>query len=198
MTENGFWEYGNLWRNGGDRDFVRYAATEPSPENKECDLCVDNSNNNSSKMADNNKKKPPEDAPEINMVLPNPGQSIPIQFLLLIITKIPSVQELSTDKPNASQEKTFKNDSKKGSIFDKDHFNTKPKPHNQSKREAENGNDINDDTDRTTRDGMTRVTFRRTERFKHNIFSLAYNHFNLILEIFSYGMQKFMNSKRWL
>ena len=56
MTENGFWEYGNLWRNGGDRDFVRYAATEPSPANKECDLCGDNSNNNSSKMADNNKK----------------------------------------------------------------------------------------------------------------------------------------------
>ena len=136
MTENGFWEYGNLWRNGRDRDFVRYAATEPSPENKECDLCVDNSNNNSSKMADNNKKKPPEDAPEIKMVVPNPGQSIPIQFLLLIITKVPSVKELSTDKPNTPQEKTLKNDSKKGSIFGKDHFNTKQKPHNQSKREA--------------------------------------------------------------
>ena len=123
-------------------------------------------------MADNNKKKPPEDAPEIKMVKPNPGQSISIQFLLLIITKIPSVQELSTDKPNASQEKTLKNDSKKGSIFDKDHFNTKQKPHNQSKREAENGNDISDDTDRTTRDGMTGVTFRRTERFKHNFVNL--------------------------
>ena len=67
MTENGFWEYGNLWRNGGDRDFVRYAATEPSPANKECDLCGDNSNNNSSKMADNKKKNPRNDAPEIFM-----------------------------------------------------------------------------------------------------------------------------------
>ena len=56
MTENGFWEYGNLWRNGGDRDFVRYAATEPSPANKECDLCGEISNNNSSKTADNKEK----------------------------------------------------------------------------------------------------------------------------------------------
>ena len=105
------------------------------------------------------------------LVQSNPGQPLSIQFLLLIITKVPSVKELSTDKPNTPQEKTLKNDSKKGSIFDKDHFNTKPKQHNQSKREAENGNDINDDTARTARDGMTRVTFRRTERFKHNIFS---------------------------
>ena len=133
------------------------------------------------------------------VVVPNPGQSISIQFLLLIITKIPSVKELSTAKPNTSQEKTLTNNSKKGSIFDKDHFNTKPKQHNQSKREAEDGNDINDDIARTARDGMTRVTFRRTERFKHNIFSLAYDHFNLILEIFSYRMQrKFIDSKRWL
>ena len=198
-TENGFWEYGNLWRNGRDRDFVRYAATEPSPENKECDLCVDNSNNNSSKMADNNKKKPPEDAPEIKMVKPGLGQSISIQFLLLIITKQPSVKELSTDKPNTSKEKTLTNGLTNGSIFDKDRFNTEPKQHNQSKREAENGNDINDDKTKSARDGMRRGTFRRTEQFKHNIFSLACEHFNLILEIFSYGMQgKFMDSKRWL
>ena len=78
MTENGFWEYGNLWRNGGDRDFVRYATTEASPANTECDLCGDNSNNNSSKMAENNKKKPPEDAPEFKMVQSDPGQPLSI------------------------------------------------------------------------------------------------------------------------
>ena len=133
------------------------------------------------------------------MVKSDPGQSISIQFLLLIITKQPSVKELSTAKPNTSKEKTLTHDLKKGSIFDKDHFNTKPKQHNQSKREAENGNYINDDKATSARDGMRRVTFRRTEQFKHNIFSLAYEHFNLILEIFSYGMQgKFIDSKRWL
>ena len=68
MTENGFWKYGNLWRNGGDRDFVRYAATEPSPANKECDLCGEISIKNSSKMADNKERNPRNDAPEINMV----------------------------------------------------------------------------------------------------------------------------------
>ena len=56
IAENGFWKYGNLRRNGWDRDFVPYAATEPSPANKECDLCGDILNNNSSKMADNKKK----------------------------------------------------------------------------------------------------------------------------------------------
>ena len=179
ITENGFWEYGNLWSNGGDRDFVRYAATEPSPENKECDLCVDYSYNNSSKMTDNNKKKPPEDAPEIKMVEPDPGYSLSFQILLLIITRQPSEKELSTANFNTSKEKALTNDFMKGSIFDEVHFNTGPKQHNQSKREAENGNDINDDNAKAARDGMRRVTFRRTERFKHNIFSLKYDHFLL-------------------
>ena len=65
MTENGFWEYGNLWRNGGDRDFVRYPATEPSPANKECGLCGEISNNNSTKMADNKEKNRRNDESEI-------------------------------------------------------------------------------------------------------------------------------------
>ena len=64
------------------------------------------------------------------------------------------------------------------------------------------GNDVNIATVNkatSARDGMRRGTFRRTEQFKHNIFSLACEHFNLILEIFSYGMQgKFIDSKRWL
>ena len=114
------------------------------------------------------------------MVQSNPGQPLSIQFLLLIITKQPSVNELSTANFNTSKEKTLTNDLKKGSIFDEVHFNTKPKQHNQSKREAENGNDINDDKARTARDGMTRVTFRGTERFKHIIFSLAYDAIILI------------------
>ena len=103
MTENGFWEYGNLWRNGRDRDFVRYAATEPSPENKECDLCVDNSNNNSSKMADNNKKKPPEDAPEIKMVESISGRFLSIHFQILITADQLSLNEYPTDKSNTSK-----------------------------------------------------------------------------------------------
>ena len=180
MTENGFWEYGNLWRNGRDRDFVRYAATEPSPENKECDLCVDNSNNNSSKMADNNKKKPPEDAPEIKMVQSDPGQPLSIQFQLLIITKQFSVNELPTSKFNTSKEKTSTNDLNENSIFDEDRFNTKPKQHHHSNREADNGNCVNDDKARTARDGTTQVTFRGTERFKHIIFSLTYDAIILI------------------
>ena len=81
MTENGFWEYGNLWRNGGDRDFVRYAATEPSPANKECDLCGEISNNNSSKMADNKEKPPRNDAPEINVVK-SLGRVLSKQFVI--------------------------------------------------------------------------------------------------------------------
>ena len=93
MTENGFWECGNLLRNGGGRDFVRYATTEPSPANTECDLCGDNSNNNSSTMADKKNKKPPEDAPEIKMVNPGLGHSISIQSLFLIITKQSSVKK---------------------------------------------------------------------------------------------------------
>ena len=91
--------------------------------------------------------------------------------------KTPSEKELSTANFNTSKEKALTNDFMKGSIFDEVHFNTGPKQHNQSKREAENGNDINDDNAKAARDGMRRVTFRRTERFKHNIFSLKYDHF---------------------
>ena len=175
MTENGFWKYGNLWRNGGDRDFVRYAATEPSPENKECDLCVDNSNNNSSKMADNNKKKPPEDAPEIKMVVSDPGQPLSIQFQILITTKQSSVNELSNATFNTSKEKTSTNDLNENPIFDEDRFNIKPKQHNHSNRETANGNCVNDDKARTERDSMTQFTSRKTERFKHIICSSTYN-----------------------
>ena len=64
MTENRFWKYGNLWRNGGDREH----------ENTEFDLCGGNSTNKSSTMADAKKKKPPEDAPEIKMVKSIPGR----------------------------------------------------------------------------------------------------------------------------
>ena len=130
---------------------------------------------------------------KVNVVQSNPGQPLSIQFLLLIITKQPSVNELSTAKPNTSKEKTLTNVLKKSSIFDEDCFNTKPKQHNHSNRETENGNYVNDDKARTARDGMTRVTFRGTERFKHIIFSLTYGHFNLIFEIFSYRMQEKFN-----
>ena len=103
MTENGFWDYGNLWRNGGDRDFVRYATTEPSPANTECDLCGDDSNNNSSVMADEKNKKPPEDAPEIKMVESNPGRSHSIRFQILIPTNRFSVNEYITNNSNTSK-----------------------------------------------------------------------------------------------
>ena len=53
IPENGFWKYGNSLRNGGDRDFVRYAPTEPSLANKECDICGEISNNISTKMVCN-------------------------------------------------------------------------------------------------------------------------------------------------
>ena len=169
MTENGFWKYGNLWRNVGDREFARYATTEPSPSSTECDICGDNSNNNSSKMAYKRKKKPPEDAPEIKMVQSDPGQPLLIQFQLLIITKQFSVNELPTAKFNTSKEKTSTNDLNENSIFDEDRFNTKPKQHHHSNREADNGNCVNDDKARTARDGMTQNTFREIERFKYGL-----------------------------
>ena len=131
-------------------------------------------------MANNNKKTPPEDAPEIKMVQSDPGQPLSIQFQLLIITKQFSVNELPTAKFNTSKEKTSTNDLNENSIFDEDRFNTKPKQHNHSNREAENGNYVNDDKARTARDGMTQVTFRGTEGFKHTIFSLTYDAIILI------------------
>ena len=115
-TENGIWKYGDLWRNGGDRDFVRYAATEPSPANKECDLCVEISNNNSSKMADNKKKTPRNDAPEIKMVK-SPGRLLSKQFQILITANHLSLDEYLTAKFNTSYNNAQRNDSIKSSIF---------------------------------------------------------------------------------
>ena len=114
------------------------------------------------------------------MVESNPGRSHSIQFQILIITKQFSVNELPTAKFNTSKEKTSTNDLNENSIFDEDRFNTKPKQHNHSDREEENRNCVNDDKARTARDGMTRVTFRGTERFKHIIFSLTYDAIILI------------------
>ena len=67
ITENGFWKYGSLWRNGGDRDFVRYAATESSPAKKVCDLYGEISNNNSPKIANNKEKNLQNQKPEFYM-----------------------------------------------------------------------------------------------------------------------------------
>ena len=162
MTENGFWEYGNLWRNGGDRYFVRYATTEPSPANTECDLCGDNSNNNSSTMADEKKKKPPEDAPEIKMVESNPGQLHSIQFQILITAKQLSLKEYPTAKPNTSNEKAPTNDLNKSSMFANNLFDTKQNQ-NHRKKEACNGNCVqNDDNASKGRDGIAQFTFRES------------------------------------
>ena len=90
------------------------------------------------------------------------------------------MNELPTVEFYTSKEKTSTNDLNENSIFDEDRFNTKPKQHNHSNREAENGNCVNDDKARTARDGMTQVTFRGTERFKHIIFSLTYDAIILI------------------
>ena len=139
------------------------------------------------------RKKPPEDAPEIKMVVSDPGQPLSIQFQILITTKQSSVNGLSNATFNTSKEKNSTNDLNENSIFDEDRFNTKPKQHNHSNRETANGNCLNGDKARTARDSMTQFTSRKTERFKHIIFSLTYDHFNLIYEIFSYRMQEKFN-----
>lgn len=64
------------------------------------------------------------------------------------------MNELFTAKPNTSKEKTLTNDLKKSSLSDEDCFNTKAKQHNHSNREAENGNYVNDDKARTTREEL--------------------------------------------
>ena len=116
ITENGFWKYGNLWDKEEDRDFVRYAATEPSPANKKCDLCEDISNNNSSKMADNKKKNPLNDAPEINMVK-SFGRVPSKQFVIPTSANHNSLDEYLTDKFNTSNENATRNDSNKSYVF---------------------------------------------------------------------------------
>ena len=146
MTENGFWEYSNLWRNGGDRDFVRYAATEPSPENKECDLCVDNSNNNSSKMADNKKKNSRNDAPEIKMVK-SLGRVLSKQFVIPTIANDKSLDEDLTNNFNTSYKNAKTIDSIKRSLFS-DNLNNTKAIQIQSKEDdvdTYNGNDVQDD-----------------------------------------------------
>ena len=155
----GIWQF---MENGGDRDFVRYATTEPSPANTECDLCGDNSNNNSSTMADKKKKKPPEDAPEIKMVKSNPGQLHSIQFQILITADQRSLNEYPTNKSNTPNENATRNDSDKDSVFANNLIDTKQNQHHR-KKEASNGNWVqNDDNTSKGRDGIAQFTFRET------------------------------------
>ena len=110
MTENGFWKYGNLWRNGGDRDYIRYAATEPSPANKECDLCGDISNNNSSKMVDDKKNPSRNVAPEVKMAR-SLGRMPSKQFWIPTSANHNSLDEYLADKCHTSNKNAKRNDS---------------------------------------------------------------------------------------
>ena len=109
------------------------------------------------------------------LVVSDPGQSLSIQFQILITTKQSSVNELSNATFNTSKETNSTNDLIENSIFDEDRFNTKPKQHTHDNREAANGNCVNDDKARTERDSMIQFTARKTERFKHIICSSNYN-----------------------
>ena len=163
LTEIGFGKYGNLLRNGGDGDFVRQAAAEPSPGNKECDLCGEISNNNSTKMADKKEKNRRNDAPEIIMDNPVVEFFLSNSWLLTIANDRSVDEDLTKD----SNKKTITNVSIKTSLFANNLHNTDPS-HTQRKeheKDTRSGYDEHDDRYASVRsDGIRRIP-------SHNIVS---------------------------